>query len=104
MCQCQHGLHHGHTCHLCGAGELLATNEAVLGLGPFGSWQLGIEGKWLSRGDGRTVRVVFERLKFKPVGIMGLPLPAWMPQVGENGGAYSLLGLPLPTTECRRQG
>ena len=82
----------------------MATNEAVLGLGPLGSWKLGIEGKWLGRGDGRTSRVVFDQVQVKPVGILGLPLPDWMPQVREGtrcvelarGGASLRFLLELP--------
>ena len=34
---------------------------------------------------GQGVKVVFEHFKFKPVGILGLPLPDWLPEVRLKG-------------------
>ncbi len=62
-------------------GVYHASNEATIGLGPLGSWRVAIEGKWYNQGDGESVRVVFERLRIKPVGVLGAKLPEWLPQV-----------------------
>lgn len=32
-------------------------------------------------GDGRSVKVMFDKFKVKPVGVLGLNLPEWLPQV-----------------------
>ena len=77
-------------------GTLNAVNELLLGLGPFGSWRVGIEGKWLAldlegESEGAQAvrpvkhRVVFDRLSLRLVGLMGLTLPSWLPPV--RGGA-----------------
>lgn len=47
------------------AGSITTTNQAVFGLGPFGSWQVGIDGVWRDSGDGRTVKVYFNSLSLK---------------------------------------
>mmetsp|Transcript_13410 Transcript_13410/g.28682 ORF Transcript_13410/g.28682 Transcript_13410/m.28682 type:complete len:286 (-) Transcript_13410:678-1535(-) len=62
-------------------GLIQTSNEAVFGFGPFGSWQVGIEGVWRNTGDGKTVRVVFDKLRVRPVELLGLKLPDWLPQM-----------------------
>lgn len=74
------------TLSACDQGAIAASNEVLLGLGPLGSWRVGVAGKWLSQAEGDCVRVVFESLNLKLVGLMGLTLPEWMPQVPINVG------------------
>jgi len=80
-------------------GCIQASNEAEFGLGPFGTWRVAILGKWLPGGSflgegeaqsGQVVKVVFERLKIKPVGMMGVPLPNWLPEALLSLGAASV--------------
>uniref|UniRef100_A0A7S0WPR3 Plastid lipid-associated protein/fibrillin conserved domain-containing protein n=1 Tax=Chlamydomonas leiostraca TaxID=1034604 RepID=A0A7S0WPR3_9CHLO len=77
-------------------GSITTTNEAVFGFGPLGSWSLAIDGAWRNTGDGKSVKVIFDKFKVKPVGLLGLQLPQWLPQVlislggdsaGGRGGA-----------------
>ncbi|GAX78142.1 hypothetical protein CEUSTIGMA_g5584.t1 [Chlamydomonas eustigma] len=62
-------------------GAFSTINEATLGLGLLGSWKLAIEGGWFQQDGDDAVKVVFERLSVKPVGLQGQPLPDWLPQV-----------------------
>lgn len=41
----------------CAAGELTASNWAILGLGPFGTWRIEINGIWLPTAEATTVDV-----------------------------------------------
>ncbi|GFR46872.1 hypothetical protein Agub_g8513, partial [Astrephomene gubernaculifera] len=80
-----------------GDGSLTASNSAVFGLGPLGSWRVGIQGVWRSAGDGRTARVLFDQMSVKPVAALGLPAPSWLPPLklaagGSAGGGGGRLG------------
>lgn len=41
-------------------------------------------GRWISQGDGASVRVVFDRVNVELAGVMGLPLPRWLPRVSAS--------------------
>ncbi|KAG2445814.1 hypothetical protein HXX76_000418 [Chlamydomonas incerta] len=60
-------------------GALVASNSAVFGFGPVGSWSVGIEGVWRDSGDGKTARVLFDQVSVRPVTALGLPVPNWAP-------------------------
>ncbi|KXZ55858.1 hypothetical protein GPECTOR_2g1409 [Gonium pectorale] len=70
-------------------GALVASNTAVFGFGPLGSWRIGIEGVWRDAGDGRTARVLFDQVSVKPVGALGLKAPAWVPPLKLATGGLS---------------
>lgn len=72
-----------------------ASNSATFGLGPFGAWRVGIEGVWRDSpdGDGKAVKVLFDQISVKPVNMLGLELPSWLPgltlSTGSSGPARS---------------
>ncbi|GIL70399.1 hypothetical protein Vretimale_3589 [Volvox reticuliferus] len=85
------------------SGAVVANNSAVLGFGPLGSWQLGIQGVWRDSGDGKTARVLFDQVSVKPVAAMGLAVPSWMPPLqlatgGTAGPGESRVGASWTTT------
>ncbi|EFJ50822.1 hypothetical protein VOLCADRAFT_120517 [Volvox carteri f. nagariensis] len=71
------------------ADALVASNSAVLGFGPMGSWKVGIEGIWRDSGDGKTARVLFDQVSIKPVSAMGLAAPSWLPPLRLASGGSS---------------
>ncbi|PNH09940.1 hypothetical protein TSOC_003415 [Tetrabaena socialis] len=71
------------------SGSLMASNSAVFGFGPLGSWRVGIEGLWRNSGDGMTARVLFDRVSVRPVAALGLPLPGWLPPLKIAAGGSS---------------
>ena len=69
-------------------GALLeAANSAIFGLGPLGSYEVGIQGKWLPDASqaGSTVQVAFDAFSVRLVGYLGLQLPAGLPKVRRHG-------------------
>ncbi|GLC43895.1 hypothetical protein PLESTB_000920600 [Pleodorina starrii] len=85
------------------SGSLVASNSAVFGFGPLGSWRVGIEGVWRDSGDGKTARVLFDQVSIKPDSAMGLPAPSWLPPLrlatgGTSGPGESRAGAPWITT------
>ena len=81
------------TCLRCSGALLEAANSAIFGLGPLGSYEVGIQGKWLPDASqaGSTVQVAFDAFSVKMVGYLGLQLPAGLPKVRFHG-ARSLYG------------
>lgn len=65
-------------------GALLeAANSAIFGLGPLGSYEVGIQGRWLPDASqaGSKVEVAFDAFSVRLVGYLGLPLPAGLPKI-----------------------
>ena len=51
--------------------QLRTSNAALLGLGPFGEWEVEIEGSWAVQ-DGQLARVRFDGFSLQLVGLLGL--------------------------------
>eukprot|EP00798_Chlamydomonas_sp_ICE-L_P032527 gene32527-17241_t len=77
-------------------GAIRSSNTAVFGLGPLGSWRIGIEGSWRNTGDGRTAMIAFDSFKMRPIGWLGVKLPTWLPNLE--------LGTGSSQSESRRKG
>ena len=76
-------------------GALLeAANSAIFGLGPLGSYEVGIQGRWLPDASqaGSTVQIAFDAYSVRLVGYLGLQLPAGLPKVRCHG-SHALYGL-----------
>ena len=76
------------------SGALLeAANSAIFGLGPLGSYEVGIQGRWLPEASqaGSMVQVAFDAFSVRLVGYLGLQLPAGLPKVRCHG-AHALYG------------
>lgn len=56
------------------SGQLRTNNAACFGLGPFGEWEVCIDGVWDIQ-DGSLARVSFESFTLQLVGMLGLKLP-----------------------------
>lgn len=81
-------------CFIQHSGALLeAANSAIFGLGPLGSYEVGIQGRWLPDASqaGSKVEVAFDAFSVRLVGYLGLQLPAGLPKVRCHG-AYALDG------------
>ena len=69
-------------------GAIRSSNSAVFGLGPLGSWRIGIEGNWKNTGDGKTVWVAFDRFRCASK------------EGGDGGGAEEGVATEMPLSGC----
>jgi len=60
--------------------QILTENTAVVGLGPFGSWQISVTGIWQDNGGGICAKAHFQSFCVRPVEIMGFSADA-LPEV-----------------------
>jgi len=81
--------------------DLLTENTAIFGLGPFGSWQISVNGVWADNGGGICAKASFSSFAVRPVEIMGFPADA-LPEVRVPVPAELQAEVEWCTTYCDR--